>query len=264
VSKLPREQQSAGESHRYLGTAMAAAEDDAICIRHWDYSETSQTVGLLTLRHGVVRALAKGARRERSGFSGGVDLLTAGRATLLIKPNQTLATLTGWQLHDHFPRIRSSLGANRIAFYAADLVSRLTAPHDPHPAMYRGLLNLLRQIGGRQSEQVTQSLLLEFQWLLLHDGGLQPSLGAMEGDDDVVLFAPHDGGKITKQADGVVWRVRPSTVRLLQALQRDGGLPEGTLDRESLQRANRLLAAYIRETIGEQPPTMLALFGEIT
>ncbi|MFM7479601.1 MAG: DNA repair protein RecO [Planctomycetota bacterium] len=243
---------------------MAAAEDDAICIRHWDYSETSQTVGLLTLRHGVVRAIAKGARRERSGFSGGVDLLTAGRGTLLIKPNQTLATLTGWQLHDHFPKIRSSLVANRVAFYAADLVSRLTASNDPHPAMYRGLLNLLRQIGGRQSEQVTQSLLLEFQWLMLHEGGLQPVLGALEGDDGAVLFAPHDGGKITTNAEGLVWKVRPATVRLLQSLQRDGGLPEGTIDRESLQRANRLLAAYIREIIGEQPPTMLALFGEIT
>lgn len=243
---------------------MAAAEDDAICIRHWDYSETSQTVGLLTLRHGVVRAIAKGARRERSGFSGGVDLLTAGRGTLLIKPNQTLATLTGWQLHDHFPRIRSSLGANRIAFYAADLVSRLTAANDPHPAMYRGLLNLLRQIGGRQSEHVTQSLLLEFQWLMLHNGGLQPALGSIEGEGDVVLFAPHDGGKIIRHANGLVWKVRPATVKLLQALQQDGGLPEGAIERESLHRANRLLAAYIREIIGEQPPTMLALFGELT
>jgi DNA repair protein RecO len=247
---------------------MSSAEDDAICVRHWDYSETSQTVGLLTLRHGIVRAIAKGARRERGGFSGGVDLLTAGRGTLLIKPNQTLATLTGWQLQDHFPRIRSSLVANRIAFYAADLVCRLAAPHDPHPAMYRGLLNLLRQIGGRQSDHVSQSLLqsllLEFQWLTLHDAGLQPVLGSFDSDGEVVLFAPHDGGKITAQADGLVWKVRPATVKLLLALQQDAALPEGTIEIESLQRANRLLAAYIRETIGEQPPTMLALFGELT
>jgi len=247
---------------------MSAAEDDAICIRHWDYSETSQTVGLLTLRHGVVRAIAKGARRERGGFSGGVDLLTAGRGTLLIKPNQTLATLTGWQLQDHFPRIRTSLTANRIAFYAADLVCRLAAPNDPHPAMYRGLLNLLRQIGGRQSEQITQSLLLEFQWLVLHDAGLQPALGDIDEDGEAALFAPHDGGKIVSQivsqTDGLVWKVRPTTIKLLKALQQHGGLPDETIDREILNRANRLLAAFIRETIGEQPPTMLALFGELT
>jgi DNA repair protein RecO len=243
---------------------MSAAEDDAICIRHWDYSETSQTVGLLTLRHGVVRAIAKGARRESGGFSGGVDLLTAGRGTLLIKPNLALATLTGWQLQDHFPRIRTSLAANRIAFYAADLICRLAAPNDPHPVMYRGLLNLLRQIGGRQSEQVTQSLLLEFQWLVLHDAGLQPALGDIDEDGEVALFAPHDGGKIVSQTDGLAWKVRPTTIKLLKALQQDGGLPEGTIDREVLNRANRLLAAFIRETIGEQPPTMLALFGELT
>ena len=54
---------------------MTSTEDEAICIRHWDFSETSQTVGLFSRTHGLIRAIAKGSRRERGGFSGGVDLI---------------------------------------------------------------------------------------------------------------------------------------------------------------------------------------------
>ena len=44
---------------------MPIIADTAICIRCWDFSETSQTVSLVTREHGVVRGLAKGAKREK-------------------------------------------------------------------------------------------------------------------------------------------------------------------------------------------------------
>ena len=43
---------------------MASVKDIAICVRHWDWSETSQTVSILCREHGLVRAVVKGARRE--------------------------------------------------------------------------------------------------------------------------------------------------------------------------------------------------------
>lgn len=50
--------------------AMPPVSDDAVCIRHWDWSETSQTVSLFTRGHGLVRALAKGSKRPKSPYSG--------------------------------------------------------------------------------------------------------------------------------------------------------------------------------------------------
>ena len=49
---------------------MHTLKDTAICIRRWDFSETSQTVSLLTREHGILRGLAKGAKREKGTFSG--------------------------------------------------------------------------------------------------------------------------------------------------------------------------------------------------
>ncbi|MCA9311476.1 MAG: hypothetical protein KDA21_09750, partial [Phycisphaerales bacterium] len=59
---------------------------------------------------------------------------------------------------------------------------------------------------------------------------------------------------------GPVWRVRGETVRLLQAI-RDGATEvvhgPGTVD-----RANRLLAAYLRALLDRDLPTRTALFGK--
>ena len=85
---------------------MPTIRDEAICIRHWDFSETSQTVSLLLRDHGVLRGLAKGARRERGSFSGGFDLFTRGEIVAIVKPGRELATLTEWTLLETFPVLR--------------------------------------------------------------------------------------------------------------------------------------------------------------
>ena len=51
----------------------------AICLRTADYSETSQVVHFLTRAHGLVRLLAKGAKRPRSKSGGAIDLLSEGQ-----------------------------------------------------------------------------------------------------------------------------------------------------------------------------------------
>ncbi|MHC4990131.1 MAG: DNA repair protein RecO, partial [Planctomycetota bacterium] len=69
---------------------MPTIQDQAVCIRHWDFSETSQTVSLLSREHGVIRGLAKGAKREKGTFSGGIDLLTVGEVVAITKRGREL------------------------------------------------------------------------------------------------------------------------------------------------------------------------------
>ncbi|MCZ6836092.1 MAG: recombination protein O N-terminal domain-containing protein, partial [Planctomycetota bacterium] len=73
---------------------MPTISDSAVCIRRWDFSETSQTVSLFTHTHGIIRGLAKGAKREKGAFSGGFDVLTQGHLVAIVKPGRDLATLT--------------------------------------------------------------------------------------------------------------------------------------------------------------------------
>lgn len=277
---------------------MPTLSDIAIVLRQWDFSETSQTVRILTREHGAIRGLAKGARRERGMFSGGFEVCTRGQLVAIVKPGRDLATLTEWRLLEVFPGIRRRLAANRVALLAADLVAHLLDDGDPHPEVFDGLLELLR---GLEEPGEEGRGLLAFQWLLLHVTGYTPRLdrdavtGAPLDDDAPVLaFRPDAGGfTTTESATGSPgsWRLRRTTLEVLRAVERgqpaaagagagagaDAGPREDPCDphdphdshaphdpsltSETLTRANRLLATYIRHLVGRELPTIEWAFG---
>src|SRR5262245_29673755 len=141
---------------------MPTIVDNAVCIRTWDFSETSQTVSLFTREHGIIRGLAKGAKREKGPFSGGPDVLTRGEGAPIVKPTKELANITAWHLQDLFPWLRRSLPANRAAMYMADLVHHMLIDHDPHPRVFDGFAEALSAMS---EAAAVEPALLRWQWL---------------------------------------------------------------------------------------------------
>jgi len=242
---------------------MATITDNAVCIRRWDFSETSQTVSLLTREHGVLRGLAKGAKRPKGAFSGGIELLTRGHVGAIVKPTRELATLTEWRLEELFPAVRTNLRANRAAFYLIDLVHHMITAHDPHPDVFDALVDALR---GMAQPGEMNTAMLRFQWLLLKSTGYSPQLAhdaetgrPLTDDQRVLAFHPDAGGMVADTGDGDRWRVRRQTVIVLQRLAAGEALDADTKD---IQRANRLLATYFRHLMGMDLPTMTTAFGE--
>lgn len=243
---------------------MPVAHDQGICIRHWDFSETSQTVTLFGRASGLVRGLAKGARRERGAFDGGIDLLSRGEFGVIRSSRKELATLTEWDLLEVFPRLRTDLHANRAAFYMADVLGRMLAPDDPHPALYDRLASSLRSLGGDGPEGAPDGAasLLAFQWSLLGETGHRPDIdAAADAGPEAVEYLP-DAGTFTEPGPGgpagARWKVRRSTVAQLRACEA-GTHAEAAPG--SVERANRFLAACVRHVLGTEPPTMAMLFG---
>lgn len=240
---------------------MSAVHDQGVCIRHWDFSETSQTVGLFGRATGIVRGLAKGARRERGAFGGGIDLLSRGEFGAILKRGKELATLTEWDLLELYPRLRTDLAANRVAYYMADVVGRMLEPEDPHPALYDRMVESLRALGATRARDEPApdggQALLSFQWTLLGETGYRPSFEGWSGE--VAVFSPAAGRVVRpgEPVDGPAWKVRASTVACLEHVDSGGEVP----DAASAERANRLLASYLRHILGTEPPTMQALFG---
>ena len=241
---------------------MSRIEDRAICIRVWEWSETSQTVCLLTHQHGLLRGLAKGSRRVKSAFSGGFEMLTLGDVGAILKPTRELALLTHWDLRWTLPQARRSLEIFHAGLYAADLAGRLVQDQDPHPGLFKALQQCLEQL----PEQPTIAL-LRFQWAALTDTGHRPELwhNAKNGDPinqaHTLGFDPRLGGLVPDpgpraSGGGGPWRVRAETVELLRNLHTD--TPPDPLD---AIRASRLLNAYASEVLGRTIPSAEALFG---
>ena len=236
---------------------MAVQHDQAICIRQWDFSETSQTVSLFARSLGGIRALAKGARRERGSFSGGIDLLTVGEMGVILKRDAELATLTEWDVHETFPRLRDDLVANRAGWYVADMLGRMLPPLDPHPNLFDVTLELLRALGGGD---VVERCMLRFQWSLLVETGWQPDLESPVPDAATQAFDPQEGRWMPDDGREGAWRVRRETLSVLQQVA-TGTI--GVRDSGTIQRANKFLAAHLRNVLGEEPSTMAAAFGKL-
>jgi DNA repair protein RecO (recombination protein O) len=246
---------------------MAAEIDEALCIRHWEWSETSQTVALFSRGHGVVRALAKGSRRPKAPYSGGVELLTCAEMGLIVRPQSELALLTYWDLRRTFPALRSVLAAHNAGIYMADMILQFVRDHDPHPGLYESTLAALERM--RTGADVPAAV-LGFQWALLSECGFRPVLDAdartgesLDGEGEYLFHAGLGGLLAARNTPSEIasgaWRVRAETVELLRRLASEGVGPSPA---SAVERANRLLASYARHVLGYQTSTMGVLFGD--
>ncbi len=284
---------------------MPRFKDQAIVLRCYEWSETSQIVTMLTSQHGIVRGLAKGSKRTSPGavsrYSGGFAVLTAGQVLGIIKSTTDLATLTEWDLQQPFPYLRRDLGAQRIGLYAAQATTAMLADNDPHPTVFTALSRLLHE-----AADTTQRLtaLLRFQWRLLEDCGYRPQLPVSSHEeihaagsppspqpDRTYVFDPLHAGIIEGHSDPspppsrrpTRWAVNPSTVAVLRAIAAPNALdapeshpssdvprtvswstgraptsldPAARFDPQTVDRANRLLARYIRTILDRPLSTM--------
>lgn len=241
---------------------MARLTDTAIVLRRWEYSETSQTVSLLTRAHGIVRGLAKGALRSNGSFSGGFEPMTRGHLGWIHKPGRELSTLTEWHLEDIFWPLRQQVSLNRAAVYAVDLVSRLLTDQDPHPDVHDALQHVLDTL---HTDPFPEAHLLTFQWRMLTAIGWRPCIEqdirtgeAVSSTDDVVGFSSLDGGVVNMPTDGD-HRVRRSTITLLEGVDRG----EAPSDAAAARRASALLAVYARDLLGDQSEAMRMAFPDV-
>jgi len=244
---------------------MPAVTDNAICIRRWDYSETSLTVSLFLRNHGVVRGMAKGAKRARGSFEGGIDLLTLGQVAAIIKPASDLATVTQWRVLDTFRALREHLGANRAGLYMADLIHHMLTEHDPHPRLFDALQSAL---SGLDDVGRIEQTLLRFEWTVLLETGFRPQFdrdaetgGELPSSTETLGFSPTAGGTVADTGGPDRWRVRRETIELLRAVA--AGEPTDGADATRHGRAARLLAVYIRELLGTEPKSMRWAFPDL-
>lgn len=266
-------------------------KDVAICLARRDYSETSQIVTAFTRENGKVSGIAKGSRRTRSKFSGGMELLSAGQ--LVFSPgrgNTGLFTLTEWAPLNIYQGLRGSITQLNRAYYLAELVDLFTEELDPHPEIY----DLLCQALERLCSGPMWIDLLSFQVGLLRGVGLWPDLtqctrcGKVAPPGAGAYLSSAEGGLLCREcANGVQDKIRLyrqglHVVRGIAAgststvIEPNSPLPVSPpqdnpdgpqqhprgedLPRTAALQAQRFLAYWIRSALNREPRTA-ALIG---
>jgi DNA repair protein RecO (recombination protein O) len=177
---------------------VAAVRTLGLVVRSVDVFETSSVVTLFTRELGKVSALAKGARRLKSPFQGGLDLLGVSDIVLLHKASDALDLVTEAAPVERFGSLRRDLAALYAGYYIAEILSDLTDFHDAHPRLFDAATITLRHLGDSESRS---RRLLRFELACLRELGLMPALEAcahcgasVEGRGDAFAFGLATGG----------------------------------------------------------------------
>ena len=116
---------------------MGLVNTDAIVLRTYNLAEADRIVLCLTRDAGLVRAVAKGARRMKSRFGAALEPFTFIRLDFYEKENRELVTISQAEiLKSNFDLAAHPDSTDALA-YIAELVSEFAPPHEANDKLYR-------------------------------------------------------------------------------------------------------------------------------
>ncbi len=122
---------------------------EAIVIRLTRLTDTSLIVHWFTQDHGLVKTVAKGARRAKSPFSGQLDLFFGGEITFSQARRGDLHSLREVAIRDWREGLRLHYDSTLLAAYCCQLMESAVEPEHPEPGFYDLLKRALDHFGTR-------------------------------------------------------------------------------------------------------------------
>lgn len=192
-----------------------------IVLHRFSLGETDRVVTLLTPDHGKLNAVAKGARRAGSRFSGATELFTHSR--LLLAVGRSLDVISQCEVKESFPALRADLGLLTRATYACELVDHLMEEREPDQDAYELLIMLLHLLP--LAAATPDVVLHAFELRLLEERGYAPRLdacarcqGSLEGGR--IAFSPSAGGALCDgcRGTGDAFVIQPASLVAMQTM----------------------------------------------
>jgi DNA repair protein RecO (recombination protein O) len=239
---------------------------EAVIIRRSAFGESDRLLTIYTPQ-GKRRVVAKGARKTVSRLAGHIELFT--HAQLMLAVGRSLDIVTQSQIVHDYARLRTDLERIGAAYYAAEVIDRLTEDGDENPQAFRLLIAALGALD--TSERIDLAL----RWYELH---LLESLGFRPQLSDCVIchtalteeadrFSPSGGGVLCSRCapmDPTAITMSLGAFKLLRYLQVQ---PVEAIDRLNLsmplrEEAERMVRVYIRHIL-ERDLKSVAFLDEV-
>ncbi|MSQ07846.1 MAG: DNA repair protein RecO [Dehalococcoidia bacterium] len=114
---------------------------EGIVLRHRDAGEADRFITLLTPDRGLVRAVARGARKTTSKIGGHLDLLR--HVSLTVSEGHTFRAVGQVEGIESYRGLREDLGRMSRGIYMAELAERFSVEDAPNPSVFRLLASAL-------------------------------------------------------------------------------------------------------------------------
>lgn len=167
---------------------------EAVVVRASDFGEADRLVTFLTPFRGLVRAVARGARKPKSRIGGNVDLLrhinaslNEGRSLHSVSQVQSISSLRG--LHTGLEKMSTGL-------YMAELAERFSVEGGSNPALFNHLVRMLQTL---DAEEIHPLMSRWFEMQVLRINGFTPTIDrcvdcGAELEPQGHVFSPERGG----------------------------------------------------------------------
>jgi DNA repair protein RecO (recombination protein O) len=171
---------------------MGLIEAEGIVLRSYNLAEADKIVVCLTRHAGVVRTVARGARRLKSRFGAGLEPFTIIALTYYEKEGRELVSLRQADIIRSFFGLASSTEAVAALAYMSELVMEFAPPHEPNERLFRMVRATVEALSNNPEDM--SALLRYFEVWTLRLAGFLPDLRSCAecskrlGEDSPVYF----------------------------------------------------------------------------
>ncbi|HVF29494.1 MAG TPA: DNA repair protein RecO [Pyrinomonadaceae bacterium] len=151
---------------------MPLVETESLVLKSYNLAEADRIVVFLTRDHGVVRGVAKGAKRLTSRFGSTLEPFSKVNLEYFQKEERELVTIQTVELIRSCFETASDPAFLRTFSYIADLLISFAPPHDPNEKLYRMVSACID--AEPNSPDSLGSIRLYFEVWLLRLGGYLP------------------------------------------------------------------------------------------
>ncbi len=117
---------------------------EAVVLRRSDYGEADRILTLFTPHYGKLRVIAKGTRKTKSRLAGHLELFM--RVQLMLATGRNLDIVTQAQIVAPYKRLHADLARLSYAYYAAELLDKLTVDEQENRPAYDLLIATLAAV----------------------------------------------------------------------------------------------------------------------
>ena len=151
---------------------MGLVNTDAIVLRTYNLAEADRIAVCLTRSAGLVRAVAKGARRMKSRFGAALEPFTLIRLAFYEKENRELVTMSQAEILKSRFALASQPEASEVLAYMGELVADFAPPHEANETLFRMVSACVDALA--KTPDGAQLVLRYFEVWLLRLAGKQP------------------------------------------------------------------------------------------
>jgi DNA repair protein RecO (recombination protein O) len=151
---------------------MSLIETESLVLKTYNLAEADRIVVFLTHESGIVRGVAKGAKRLKSRFGGGLEPFTIGKLTYFQKEAVELVSIRQLDLIESYFAAAAQPAFLQKFSYLSELLLAVTPPHDPNKDLYR-MFKACLETAAEQPDSL-DSIEMYFEIWLLRLGGYLP------------------------------------------------------------------------------------------